>query len=281
MQTSKNPFQMMIAKLLYITGDVCPECSSDMYAWRQKNKDGTERCGPTCMGCGYRMLKKKEEKTNLEMSRDSFKAKTIKLLKHGSLLTDKPLIDKRLSDYKIVDDETKRAKERSTLIINKVLLGEPIHGVFLGKTGVGKSHLSMGICWEIIERSDYRKKCLYVSFPYLLDQLKFAFNDEQARKAITGELMSEIQKADFVVIDDLGAELGVFNSKSISSVYSNDTLTKITDARQNKAVIYTTNLNKDQLVQAYGDRVFSRMANNSNGYGFTFKTTQDKRIAGI
>ena len=37
-------------------------------------------------------------------------------------------------------------------------------------------------------------------------------NDEEARKAITGVAMSEI-KADVVVLDDIGAELGDFNKK--------------------------------------------------------------------
>lgn len=272
---------MMIAQLLYITGDKCPHCGEDIYAWRQKNNDGSERCQPACMKCGYRMLKKKEEAAAKKMSSDSARGKVINLLKFGSLLTDKPLLEKRISGYKTVDDETKRAVERAKLIVNKVLLNDPIHGIFLGSPGVGKSHLSMGICWELIEKSGYRKKALYVSYPYLLDQLKFAMNDEQARKAITGELMADIQKADFVVIDDIGAELGIFTDKTMSTQYNNDTLTKITDARQNKAVIYTTNLTVTQLKQAYGDRVVSRMANNSNGYGFTFRTTKDKRITGI
>lgn len=272
---------MMIAQLLYITGDTCPQCGKEIYAWRQKNKDGSERCEPACMQCGYRALKKKEKVAVDQMSIESRRGKVINLLKYGSLLTDKPLMDKRVESYQVVDDETKRAKERAKLIVNKVLLDDPIHGIFLGNPGVGKSHLSMGICWEVIEKSNYSKKALYVSYPYLLDQLKFAMNDEQARKAITGELMSDIQKADFVVIDDIGAELGIFTDKTMSTQYNNDTLTKITDARQNKAAIYTTNLTVAQLKQAYGDRVVSRMANNSNGYGFTFRTTKDKRISGI
>ncbi|EOL45780.1 ATP-binding protein [Enterococcus caccae] len=280
MQTA-NPFQMMIAKLLYITGDSCPHCGQDMYAWRQKNKDGSDRCPPACMQCGYKMLKKKEVAAVEKMTTDSMRGKVINFLKRGSLLTDKPLMDKRVESYQIIDDETKRAKERAKLIVNKVLLNDPIHGIFLGNPGVGKSHLSMGICWEVIEKSNYSKKALYVSYPYLLDQLKFAMNDEQVRKAITGELMSDIQKADFVVIDDIGAELGLFDGKTASSPYNNEILTRITDSRQNKAVIYTTNLTVEQLKQAYGDRVVSRMANNSNGYGFTFRTTKDKRISGI
>lgn len=272
---------MAIKKSLYITPDSCPHCGDDMYAWRQKNKDGSDRCAPTCMRCGYKSVKKAEEKTVDKMTTDSRNAKVINLLRHGSLLTDKPLIDKRLSMFKIIDDETKRAKERAEQIINRILLDENIHGIFLGNPGAGKSHLGMSICWSIIEQSNYKKTALYVSYPYLLDQLKFAMNDETAKKAITKELMDQIQDADFVVIDDLGAELGIFGNKTISTPYNNEVITRITDARTNKSTIYTSNLNAAQLDQAYGERVVSRMANNSAGYGFTFKTTSDKRKTGI
>ncbi|MBL1228178.1 ATP-binding protein [Enterococcus sp. BWB1-3] len=281
MKTEKNAFQIMIAKLLYVTGDSCPHCSNDMYAWRQKNRDGSDRCGPTCMACGYKMLKKKEAVATKKLSEESTRGKVVNFLRFGSLLSDKAILDCRISNFKIVDEETKRAQARANLVVTRVLLGEPIQAIFLGNPGVGKSHLAMGVCWDVIEKSNYNKQSLYVNYPKLLDSLKFAFNDEQARRSITGELMSEIQKADMLVVDDIGAELGVFTEKTISSQYNNDTLTRIADARQNKPTIYTTNLNVNQLTQTYGRRIVSRMANNSNGFGFTFKTTKDKRIHGI
>ena len=69
-------------------------------------------------------------------------------------------------------------------------------------------------------------------------------NDEQARKEITGSLMAEIKSADFVVLDDLGAELGVkqFDDRNKSTNFNNDTLNRIVEARQNKATVFTTNL---------------------------------------
>jgi len=58
-------------------------------------------------------------------------------------------------------------------------------------------------------------------------------------------------------------------------------LTAITEARENKATIFNTNLTSAQIKEAYGERILSRMMNNSNGLMFRFKNTSDKRIAGI
>ena len=45
--------------------------------------------------------------------------------------------------------------------------------------GVGKSHLAIGCLNEILVKSNYSKKVLFVSYRELLEQLKFAMNDEE------------------------------------------------------------------------------------------------------
>ena len=279
MQGTANAFQMMIAKLLYITPDPCPDCGGNLYAWRHKNKDGSDRCPPTCMDCGYKARKKAEDLETEKMYNDSLKAKAINYLKYSSLFTDKGLTKCRLNNYKAVDPETKKAQELAKKTVTEVLLNKPVHLILSGRSGVGKSHLSMAIAWEALERSGYNKRCLFISYAELLEQLKFAMNDEQVRRSITGALMSEIKTADFVIIDDLGAELGI-NGKP-STNYNNDTLNRIVEARQNKATVFTTNLTGKQMAEAYGERIMSRIMNNSEGFVMTLENTADKRITGI
>ncbi|MGH2311114.1 ATP-binding protein, partial [Enterococcus faecalis] len=89
----------------------------------------------------------------------------------------------------------------------------------------------------------------------LLEQLKFAMNDEEARKAITGVAMSEIKAADVVVLDDIGAELGDFNKRdekgnmilSRGSNFDIDTLTRILESRIDKPTIMTSKLKSKQI----------------------------------
>ena len=203
----------------------------------------------------------------VKRSRESLKARAINYLTYSSLYTDKQLIQRRFSTFKTVDDETKLAFELAKRMATEVLLEKPIHMVLSGKSGVGKSHLAMATAWEVLEKSNYNKRCLFISYAELLEQLKFAMNDEQARKEITGSLMAEIKSADFVVLDDLGAELGVkqFDDRNKSTNFNNDTLNRIVEARQNKATVFTTNLTGKELSQAYGERIVSRIMNHSKG----------------
>ncbi|MDN6626644.1 MAG: ATP-binding protein, partial [Pisciglobus halotolerans] len=149
---------------------------------------------------------------------------------------------------------------------------------FSGKTGVGKSHLSMGILQEVLEKSNYDKKCLFINYRELLEQLKFAMNDEQVRKQITGVVMKDIKLADVVVIDDLGAELGSVENPTRATNFDLDTITSIMEARQDKATVITTNLTGKMISELYSDRIVSRIMDNSHGYTMSFKTSKDKRM---
>lgn len=279
MKSSANAFQIMIAKLLYIVEKPCPDCGGNMYAWRKKDKEGKDRCAPACMSCGYKSMKKAEAKSTEKMYNDSLKAKAINYLKYSSLYTDKALINCRISSYTIVEDETRKAKEVANRAVTDILLNKPVHVIFSGKSGVGKSHLAMGIAWDVTEKSNFDKKCLFVSYSELLEQLKFAMNDEQARKNITGTLMAEMKAAELLVLDDIGAELGV--SGKSSTDYNNDTLNRILEARQNKATVITTNLTGKQLSESYGARIVSRIMKNSESFVVQFTKTSDKRVKGV
>ncbi len=68
-QTFSNTIESIVRKKVE---DRCPECGSEQYVWQQKNKDGTERCAPTCWSCGYKMLKKHEQEATQQRSQESF-----------------------------------------------------------------------------------------------------------------------------------------------------------------------------------------------------------------
>lgn len=279
MRSTKNTFDLMIAKLLYVVENPCPECGGKMYAWRQTRPDGKPRCAPACMSCGYKALKKAEAISTEQMYNDSLKARAINYWKHSSLYTDKELMKNRFSNFKIVDNETKQSFEMMKHYVNEALLGKPVHAVLTGNAGSGKTHLSVAVAWDILERSNYDKRCLFISYAELLDQLKFAYGDEQARKSIIGNLIPEIKTVDLLVLDDVGAELGVQGSKSTD--HNNDMLNRIVEARQDRATIFTTNLSGKPLTEAYGDRIVSRMMKNSSGLVYKFTETKDKRKFGV
>lgn len=263
---------------VFITVGSCPDCGAEMYQWREKLPSGEDRCGPTCMICGHKELKKKQDYDTRRMYNESLKKRALNYFKYSSIVPDKTLFDKRMKGYLTVDQETKKALEIAKRAVNEIILGKSAHAVFTGKSGTGKSHLAMAMAWEVLERSNYEKNVLFVNYRELLDQLRFSMNDKEARKQIQGSLMAELKTADFVVIDDIGAELGG-NEASDSSRYNNDTLTGLLEARQNMATVITTNLTGEELKVAYGERILSRILQNSKGFTVSLKTTKDKRLA--
>ncbi|MDU1989066.1 MAG: ATP-binding protein [Enterococcus faecalis] len=279
MESIAKGMQILIEKVLIVRGE-CPECGGNLYGYRAKNKDGSERYAPTCMKCGFYDLKRKEDIQTERIYNESLKNKTLNFFKFGSVITDKSLFDCSFDNYKIIDVETETAVNITKSFVEAVLSGEPKHLALNGKSGSGKSHLAMAATWEIIKRSDYDKKCLFISYRELLEQIKYSFNDEQLRKEIQGSLMKDIKTADLVVIDDLGSELGG-TTYSSSTNFNNDTLNSILEARQNQAIILTTNLTGKEMKNAYGERIVSRLFKNSKGFAFKFVTTADKRLRAV
>ncbi|ROY90679.1 ATP-binding protein [Enterococcus gallinarum] len=279
MESIAKGMQILIEKVLIVRGE-CPECGGNLYGYRSKNKDGSERCAPTCMKCGFYDLKRKEDIQTERIYNESLKNKTLNFFKFGSVITDKSLFDCSFDNYKIIDVETETAVNITKSFVEAVLSGEPKHLALNGKSGSGKSHLAMAATWEIIKQSDYDKKCLFISYRELLEQIKYSFNDEQLRKEIQGSLMKDIKTADLVVIDDLGSELGG-TTYSSSTNFNNDTLNSILEARQNQAIILTTNLTGKEMKNAYGERIVSRLFKNSKGFAFKFVTTADKRLRAV
>lgn len=275
MESVASVMDNLIAKLLTVKGE-CPHCNEPLFAWKNKNLDGTDRCAPTCMRCGYHDLKRKEDVTTKRIYDESLKNRALNLFKNGSIVTNQQLFNKRLNNYQTTDNETQTAKTVANNYINAILTNGCNHMILNGKSGAGKSHLAMAICWEVIERSNYDKKVAFINYRELLEQLKFSFGDAEARKHLQGNLIKDLKTIDLIVLDDLGAELGGVNATAATS-YNNDILHSLLEAREDKALIVTTNLSGGEIRKAYGERVLSRLQNNSNGFVHTFKTTSDKR----
>lgn len=264
---------------LQIADHKCPKCGDDLYVWKSKNKDGTDRCGPTCINktCGYREMVTKNQREALQKAETARKKDAINRMMNSSMITDGEIWTYEFATYQTSDEETTQAKRMAENWAEQIIEGSKLHAVITGKPGSGKTHLGASVIKEVMRVSDYKISCSFISYRELLEQLKFAMDDKEARKAVTGSLMAEIKKSDFVVIDDLGAELGRMEENNKATAYDVDVLTSLTEARLNKATIFTTNLSSKQLKHAYGERVFSRVMNGTKGNIAVFKTTTDKR----
>ncbi len=130
-----------------------------------------------------------------------------------------------------------------------------------GPTGVGKSFLISAIANEIMERGF---SVLYLS--------AFEFNDlvlkyHTSPIDVRGDYIDGLMNSDLLIIDDLGTE-PIRKNVSIDYLYS------IMSSRMEHGLhtIFSTNLDADNLLERYGERIFSRL--------FHKKYTFAKRISG-
>lgn len=124
----------------------------------------------------------------------------------------------------------------------------PQTGILMnGGTGLGKTHLSLAIGKEVIEKG---YSVIYGSAPDLLRKMEKEHFNRGGDEMDTAQLLYE---CDLLIIDDLGAE---FESKFNDSAVYNLLNTRMNAGRP---VIVNTNFQTSELQKRYGDRIASRL----------------------
>ena len=119
-------------------------------------------------------------------------------------------------------------------------------GVFMiGKTGLGKTHLSLAIAARVIER-DFC--AVYISAPELVRNVE----SEQFGRTV-GDTLSVIADCDLLILDDLGAESR--SERTASLIY------EVINGRISRSlpIIVSTNYTINELSERYNDRILSRL----------------------
>ncbi len=121
--------------------------------------------------------------------------------------------------------------------------------LFLGGTGLGKTHLSTAVARVVIERG----------YDVFYNSAVGMISDFEYRRFGNGVAQSEVDdtarytECDLLIIDDLGTE--VINQFTLSCLYH------VLNTRLNlgKPTIISTNLSSDELRKVYSDRITSRL----------------------
>lgn len=128
----------------------------------------------------------------------------------------------------------------------------PCNGILMsGKTGLGKTHLSLAIGSEVIKKG---YSVIYGSAPDLLRKVeKEHFNKEEET-----DTAPVLQDCDLLILDDLGAE---FDSK-----FNQAFLYNLINTRMNKGkpAIISTNYTLSEIKERYGERIMSRLLTMKN-----------------
>lgn len=122
--------------------------------------------------------------------------------------------------------------------------------LFKGGTGLGKTHLSLAIANEVIQKGFGVIYGSAQSFAVSLEKERFDRREPDEADSTQSQLLS----CDLLILDDLGTEF--------SSSYVNAALYDVINARMmaEKPTIISTNLSMKELEERYGERFASRIA---------------------
>src|SRR5699024_5953907 len=200
------------------------------------------------------------------------------VLKKHSLVSDRDLEDAKISNFQSYCNETDANKKRVIELLGRIMDGENMSVWFSGNTVVEKRHLAMSMLDALNEASIKRikdskelpfderlslaKSCLFVNVNFLMDSIRESFSNEHA--ITTPKYMVDLlTSVDYLVLDDIGSEVGGIDTNKKASDFVTKTLYAIVTGRQDKTTIYTTNLSGMMLKNIYDDKAFSRMTRNA------------------
>ncbi len=131
--------------------------------------------------------------------------------------------------------------------------------IFFGRTGLGKSHISLAVANTLIEKG---YDVIYTSAPSLFIKLE---KERFSKDGNYSDLLDRVIECDLLILDDLGAEMRT--QFTISALY------QIINERLNarKPMMINTNLSVEEIDSCYEERIASRIYGNFNAYQFVGK----------
>ena len=152
------------------------------------------------------------------------------------------------------------------LFVEKYPSKKTLNIILSGETGIGKTVLASCIANGVLDKG-YTANFV-TAFDFIQKCLKYHTSPVSER----GYLLDEFFDCDLLVLDDLGTEPML---KNVTVEYL---MILIGEREKNsKHMIFTTNLNQNQILAKYGERVFSRLTNKAISL-FKILDGKDKRI---
>lgn len=277
MQAIKETIQAMGTRLSWASDKHCFKHDKEKFPTgirmlERQIGSGKFEC-PMCFREGNNNVLEKEYS---ELKNEQERMAKFNTLTKRSIVPDKTILDARFNTYKLKEDEHE-ARQNARLMTqyaDEIISGQ-VFNIFLnGTPGVGKSHLSYSLLHRVNNNSNKDKSCLFIDFDQMLREIRGSFKnpDSKYTEFYFTDLLS---KVDVLVLDDLGAEVGNEDTDKKASDFIGRMLRAISNARQDKVTIVTTNLSGAKLNTIYDSKTLSRL--NKNAKVVLFKETKDKR----
>lgn len=230
---------------------------------------------PFCPLCTKENIDKREAEGVEKSAQVSLLVHTYKVLMRDSTIPSE-LKDATFDNYKAETQAEKDLLEFFKQQTRKYWNDMKGNTLVTGSTGIGKSHLSVAMAKllnEQYKKNGKPKSFLFVNMTEIIKQIKAGWADKSGQAITESQIVKQLTEADFLILDDLGAQNSVVKAKSD---WEQDLLFDILDKRER--TIINTNLTSDELKTAYNARNFSRMLKGSNGNIFKAGNIEDKRM---
>lgn len=258
--------------LLDLTGKQCDKHGDKLI--NTIRIDGEEVC-PICERDRNEQILSQQQ---TELIRTSHMRKGYETFSKKSILTDTALYKASFGTFEANEPEEIRNKERALKAFEQYKKGEVFNTWLTGLPATGKSHLAMSILRNLNESGQKDKTCVFVSVDEMLRHIRSSFSNKESTMT-ESYFVEMLSNADYIVLDDLGAETGGTGSSKQATDFTLRVLYGIANARQNKSTIITSNLSKSELTHMYDAKLVSRLMKDT--YLIGFKETSDKRIKNI
>jgi DNA replication protein DnaC len=151
------------------------------------------------------------------------------------------------------DNVTAKAKGEAICFTKEFLDGNGYNLLIMGNPGTGKTHLSAAIARTAKEKG---YTVGFLTTGYLLSLIKATY--QKGAEKSESEILRDIGKLDLLILDDVGSE-----AKGGNDDWRKSMIFEVVESRSGKPTIYTSNLTDTDLPIAVGERVFSRLYDNT------------------
>jgi len=269
MQSMGDAIKQLMDRYVKPIGE-CPQCHEQMVVWKTPNRDGGLKCPPVCPSCGFSEKRVKGATlSDIDATVAAKRNKAREYMRHSSLVSNEQVYSYTFKGFVANTPQQAKALEFAHKLADRIVSNDgkkPVHALLTGQTGRGKTHLAMGIVYNVLARTNYQAKVAFLDWRELVDTVKGGMHeDSRDVQKYADYLIGEFKGADIVVLDDLGAER--------PTPFNRELADKFWRLREHKTVITTTNLTPVELKEMYGDRMVSRMQ--------TYGTSNNLSMAGI
>ncbi|MDD2568807.1 MAG: ATP-binding protein [Clostridia bacterium] len=230
----------------------CPLCHDTGILLNDKNEAMPCKCRIS------RRLKEKQQKANLAPALLKMKLTNF----DNSYYSVKRKYENGVNYFKLANDAHEAAVLFAMACNSQYLPNKGL--AFFGDVGSGKTHLAAGIANELVQKN---VDVLFLVVPDFLDSLKATYN--QNGEFSEDQLMDRAKKTNVLILDDLGNH--TYTEWTQSKLFS------LINYRLNEELptVFTTNFSIEDLREAVGIRIVSRIIGASDIY--MLKTEEDIR----